>query len=191
MSSNVVYAPYQSGETVYGVIFAGNSLVYNFFNNALESYDNANWIFYAIVMTEIGTSGNYFMAVPTAALGLEAAKSYLIDVRVAQNPIGFPLNLDPSPATDIRIAYISFDWSGTEILGAGHLDTPDESDEVPDNILAMMRRVFEASPFGNKKTRDRDTGIMILRNAADTDDLSTATQSTVDPIDTLSAGTTP
>jgi hypothetical protein len=66
------------------------------------------------------------------------------------------------------------------------ITTPAETAGRPSGILGMLRRVFEWS--ANKRTRDRSTGTVILRNAADDATLETQTQSTVSTTDTISKG---
>lgn len=64
--------------------------------------------------------------------------------------------------------------------------TPAETAGRPTTLLGMMRRLFEGRH--NKRTRNRTTGVLTLRNAADSATLETATQSTVGSTDTQTAG---
>ncbi len=50
----------------------------------------------------------------------------------------------------------------------------------------MLRRLFEGRH--NKRTRNRTTGVVAIRNAADDADLESATQSTSGVTDTISKG---
>jgi len=64
--------------------------------------------------------------------------------------------------------------------------TPAETAGRPTGILGMIRRLFEGRH--NKRTRNRTTGVVTIRNAADTGDLETATQSTSGVTDTMTGG---
>jgi hypothetical protein len=66
------------------------------------------------------------------------------------------------------------------------ITAPGEVSGRPTTILAMVRRIFEW--MSNKRTRDRDTGTLLLRNTADNGTLETQTQSTVTTTDTISKG---
>lgn len=63
---------------------------------------------------------------------------------------------------------------------------PTETSGRPTRLLAMMRRAWEW--VANKRTRDRDTGTVLLRNAADDATLETQTQSTASNVDTQTKG---
>ncbi len=63
---------------------------------------------------------------------------------------------------------------------------PAESAGRPTTFLAAMRRLWEWTV--NKRTRDRSTGTVLLRNAADAATLETQTQSTATTIDTQTKG---
>jgi len=63
--------------------------------------------------------------------------------------------------------------------------TPAEAAGIPTGILAMIRRLFERHT--NKRTRNRTTGVQVLRNAADAGNLEAATQSTAGDTDTITA----
>lgn len=65
--------------------------------------------------------------------------------------------------------------------------TPAESATQPTGILGMIRRLWEKSSL--KRTRNRTTGAMALRNAADSSDLETAQQSTSGTTDTITKAT--
>jgi hypothetical protein len=69
---------------------------------------------------------------------------------------------------------------------------PDEAAGRPAGFLGMMRRVFEASPWGNRRVRNRTSGTYVLRTAADDADLVSVTQSTTstgtDTVDQQSQG---
>lgn len=54
------------------------------------------------------------------------------------------------------------------------------------DLLGMLRRVFEWR--GNKRTRDRASGLVSVRNSADSGNLETATQSTSGSVDTFGQG---
>lgn len=70
--------------------------------------------------------------------------------------------------------------------------TPAEATGQPTGILGMIRRLFESSPWGNKRVRLRTTGSARLRNAADSADLVSVTQSSTtvgsDTTDTQTKG---
>lgn len=115
--------------------------------------------------------GCYEVAVAaTVANGFAAGSVYAVFFTLAvdgQNPTGY---------------------LGTFKLGGVPLVTPAEASGRPTTLEGMIRRIFEASPWGNKRTRNRTTGVMALRNAADGADLVSATQSTASPIDTQTQG---
>lgn len=64
--------------------------------------------------------------------------------------------------------------------------TPTESSGRPTTLLAMLRRLFEWT--SNKRTRDRNTGTVLLRNSADSGTLETQTQSTSSSVDSQTKG---
>lgn len=66
------------------------------------------------------------------------------------------------------------------------ITTPAETAGRPTGILGMIRRVFECA--ANKRTRDRATGTVLLRNEADDATLETQTQSTSGTLDTQTKG---
>ncbi len=63
---------------------------------------------------------------------------------------------------------------------------PGEAAGRPTTALAVLRRVWEW--VANKRTRDRSTGTLLLRNAADDGTLETQTQSTASTTDTVTKG---
>lgn len=63
--------------------------------------------------------------------------------------------------------------------------TPAEAAGIPTGVLAMVRRLFEWR--ARKRTRNRTTGVVTLRNAADTGNLESYTQSTAGTTDTEGA----
>lgn len=63
---------------------------------------------------------------------------------------------------------------------------PAEAGGRPTGMLSMMRRVFEW--IANKRTRNRSSGVVALRNASDTGDLEVQTQSTTGSTDTQTQG---
>jgi len=66
------------------------------------------------------------------------------------------------------------------------LATPAETAGRPTDLAGMIRRIFEQDH--NKRTRDRSTGTVLLRNAADSATLETQTQSTSGTVDTITQG---
>lgn len=64
--------------------------------------------------------------------------------------------------------------------------TPTETAGRPTGILGMIRRLFEW--MANKRTRNRTSGDVVLRNAADSATLETQTQSTSGDVDTQTKG---
>lgn len=79
-------------------------------------------------------------------------------------------NLPASPAA-VGSAMTLADGAITE----AKITTPGEAAGRPTGILAMIRRIFEWGD--NKRTRDRTSGVVSLRNAADSANLETQTQS--------------
>jgi hypothetical protein len=63
---------------------------------------------------------------------------------------------------------------------------PAEAVGRPTTFLAAMRRAWEW--VANKRTRDRTTGIVLLRNAADSGTLETQTQDTAGTVDSITQG---
>ncbi len=84
--------------------------------------------------------------------------------------VGSEMNLANNAITDAKIS------------------APAETAGRPTGMLAMLRRVFERIAGGNKSTRDRNTGTVTLRNAADDGTLETHTQSTSGNVDTQTKG---
>jgi hypothetical protein len=66
--------------------------------------------------------------------------------------------------------------------------TPAEANGRPSTFMAIVRRLLELMPGGNKRNRDRSTGLVWLRNAADTANLQQWNQSTDGTVDTESKG---
>lgn len=56
----------------------------------------------------------------------------------------------------------------------------------PSDLLGMIRRLFEGRH--NKRTRNRTSGAMAIRDEADANDLEQATQSTAGAVDTITKG---
>ncbi len=67
------------------------------------------------------------------------------------------------------------------------ITAPVEAAGRPTGILGMIRRLFEWT--SNKRTRDRSSGTVLLRDATDATTLETQTQSTTGTIDTQTKGT--
>lgn len=69
------------------------------------------------------------------------------------------------------------------------LADPGEASGEPTTLLGMLRRLFERST--NTRTRNRTTGVVVLRNAADGANLESWTQSSApsgpDTLDTIGA----
>lgn len=63
---------------------------------------------------------------------------------------------------------------------------PAQSAGRPTTILGMLRRLWEWSC--NKRSRDRSSGAVTLRNSSDTSDLETQTQSTTESVDSQTQG---
>ncbi len=92
--------------------------------------------------------------------------------------------------------FFSTSQAPTDWLGSGGIENgaiteakialPAETSGRPTTLLGMVRRLFEWS--ANKRTRDRDTGTVLLRNAADSATLETQTQSTSGNTDTITKG---
>ncbi len=68
----------------------------------------------------------------------------------------------------------------------GGLLTPAETAGRPTNILGMLRRLWEGRH--NKRTRNRSTGAIVIRNSNDTGTLESATQGTSGSTDTQTQG---
>jgi hypothetical protein len=66
------------------------------------------------------------------------------------------------------------------------ITTPNEAAGRPTGTLAMIRRLFEWA--SNKRTRDRNTGTVLLRNSTDNGTLETQTQSTIGTTDSQTQG---
>lgn len=94
-------------------------------------------------------------------------------------------NLPASPAA-VGSAMTLADGAITE----AKISTPAEASGRPTGILAMIRRLFEGRH--NKRTRNRTTGVVAIRNAADDGNLESATQSSgtvgSDTVDSISQG---
>lgn len=90
----------------------------------------------------------------------------------------------------ITLPAIPNNWLTTAGIADGaitdaKITVPNEGAGNPTGILGMLRRVFEWRK--NKKTRNRTTGVVTLRNAADDGNLVTYTQSTASTTDTEDA----
>ncbi len=72
------------------------------------------------------------------------------------------------------------------VITEASIATPAEVSGRPTGILGMMRRLFEGRH--NKRTRNRTSGVVTIRNALDSGNLETATQSTAANTDTQTAG---
>lgn len=72
------------------------------------------------------------------------------------------------------------------VITESSIATPAEASGRPTGILGMIRRMFEWDH--NKRTRDRSTGTVLLRNAADSATLETQTQSTTGTTDSQTQG---
>ena len=72
------------------------------------------------------------------------------------------------------------------VITDSSFSVPSEFTGRPTGVLGMVRRMFEK--MSNKKTRDRSTGVVLLRNEADTTTLETQTQATVGTLDSITKG---
>lgn len=123
------------------------------------------------IMSRLGTPA------ATVSADIAAVKSDTAAVKIKTDnlpnspaAVGSQMNLADSAITDAKIS------------------TPAENAGRPAGILGMIRRIFEKMPGGNKQTRDRSTGTVTLRNAADDGDLETHAQSTSGDVDTQTKG---
>jgi hypothetical protein len=88
------------------------------------------------------------------------------DGTVAQTKIAGGVFLNPADVQDVTV--------------------PAEAAGRPTGLVSMIRRIFEW--HANKRTRDRSTGAVLLRNAADNGTLETQNQSTAGTVDTQTQG---
>lgn len=103
-------------------------------------------------------------------------------------PIGYATDDVVQPLISAVIATVTYPaWGEPVTIGAEvSLETPSETSGRPTTLAGMMRRLFEGRH--NKRTRNRTTGAKAIRNAADSADLETSTQSTASNVDTETAG---
>lgn len=81
---------------------------------------------------------------------------------------------------------VTTDAIADDAITDAKIAVPAETAGRPTRALAMLRRAWEWTT--NKRTRDRSTGILALRNAADSANLETQTQSTTGSVDTQTKG---
>ncbi len=127
-----------------------------------------------------------------AAVGLTTTVTNRIDAAVSTRSIpGDAMTLTAGALAAVAAAV----WAAatrtltaaTNLTGmAVALTTPGETAGRPTTLEGMIRRLFEGRH--NKRTRNRTTGELLIRNAADNATLETATQSTATPVDTQTAG---
>jgi hypothetical protein len=195
----VAVFPFQATTGSNQYVFVLNLEAGTYWNGtAFEAFNAANWVTYAVTATEYGSTGVFRFTIPASLpAGFYSSGS---KTRVT----GSPLQGDPNGAGGW------FTWNGSKVVGAGDaavatvapgaitadsiasdaiteakIATPAEAAGNPTGVLGMVRRVWEWRE--RKRTRDRATGVVSLRNAADSGDLVTATQSTAGDVDTQTA----
>jgi hypothetical protein len=94
--------------------------------------------------------------------------------------VGSAMTLQDGAITTAKIA----DGAYTE----AKFTVPAEAAGQPAGLFGMIRRIAESMPWGNKRNRNRTSGQLSLRNAADTADLVAVTQSTTGSVDTQTRG---
>lgn len=113
-----------------------------------------------------------------------AATDFVQEIRDAITGGAYALNTDAGG--NVKVS----DGTGANQieLASGLVDliTPAEAAGRPTTLTAMLRRVFEQDH--NKRTRERSTGVVLLRNAADSATLETQTQSTSGTLDSITQG---
>jgi hypothetical protein len=146
-------------------LFAPESLAQLFTVDTTKTYADA--VDGSVVKeTAVNSSGGLTQTGVRAAIGLAAAN---LDTQLASVAVpGSPMTLADGAITEAKIAM------------------PAETTGRPTGLLAMIRRAFEW--VANKRTRDRSTGTVLLRNAADNGTLETQTQSTSGTVDTQTKG---
>jgi hypothetical protein len=170
------YAPL--GSTVYAIILRrSDKQIRRQDTTAFEAVNSANWASYDHALTAESATSIFTADLPSLAAGV-------YDVWSFRQLGGAPATSDPICGQQ------DFDWTGTadRTLGTVDLATPAEAAGRPATLNAMLRRIWEKMQGGNKQTRDRATGTVLLRNDADNATLETHTQSTAGDVDTLSEG---
>lgn len=180
MAKEIQTAYSATGVTLYANVSNGVGLFWNGTTFVAESGLAAGLA--AVTLNEgVNAKYAYFGDFPA---GIVAPGVYTVWVRLRAG--GVPAWTDPV------VGIGSIEWTGSAVLtparagDAMDLVTPAETAGRPTALTGMMRRLFEGRH--NKRTRDRLTGVLAVRNAADTGDLETQTQSTVGTTDTQTAG---
>jgi hypothetical protein len=111
--------------------------------------------------------------------------SFTIDA----NPVTLAANQDVRNVTGSVTGAVTVGALNDGIITDAKFTMPAEANGRPSTFMAIVRRLLELMPGGNKRNRNRDTGDVELRNAADTGNLQTWQQSTDGTVDTESKGT--
>lgn len=208
--ANEIRYYFVTGYTLYAIV--SDPLTGYWWNgSAFEAPLTANWALYPVTMNQQSTTGAYYGDLPAVVAG-----NY--DILIYRRVGGSPAVTDGPPlavvslswdsdsestfidvltaTTNIQSRIPSSLVSGRIDASVGHMQngvvteaaitTPAESAGRPTGILGMIRRIFEWK--SNLRTRDRDTGTVLLRNAGDTATLESQTQSTSSNVDTQTKG---
>lgn len=170
-----------AGATHYVLVFNSVGQVWRTTTSAFVTYAAGDYADYDVAATEFGASG-IFSADMSASMGA-GVFSIVAKRRVG----GSPAQPDPTVAAG-DLHWDSNRGAGGQVVARNEVAnyTPPESVSTPGDLNGMIRRVFERGQ--NKKTRDRSSGAVVLRNAADDGNLETRTQSTSGTVDTQTAG---
>jgi hypothetical protein len=136
---------------------------------AFAAFNAGSYADYLHPATEQGATGIYVGDMPAVAAG-----TYTLIAKRG------------TAVSDPTVGGGAISWTGTAVAVAGALVTPPETAGRPTALEGMIRRTFER--LSNKRTRDRTTGVVTLRNEADTADLETAVQATAGVVDSQTKG---
>lgn len=178
-----------SGTSLYGATFSGGTEDVVFGNSRAPTLQEA------VLGVRVGFAQAGSASTITLDSGASAVNNFYngMRVRLTQGTGAGEERFITSYVGATKVATVHRNWDVNPnfttkfmVLHSAEVDvasiaTPAEAAGRPTTLLGMLRRLFEWR--GNKRIRDRATGVVQLRNAADDGDLETATQSTT--------GTTP
>lgn len=131
----------------------------------------------AVALTPDATFAHNYYADFPAAITTPGVYTVRVYQRAGGSPAASDLALPVTVSGAIR-------WSGAAEVN----EVPAETTGRPTDLPGMMRRVFEMMAGGNKKSRDRATGIVTLYGADNVTPLQTHTQATAVLVDSESKG---
>jgi hypothetical protein len=144
-----------------------------------------------ITLSQAETNADNLLIVFSDAAGAEWC-DLAVNIQTSARQIddlATPTNITAAAGITLAANAITTASIADDAITDAKIAVPAETAGRPTRILAMIRRVFEK--MANKINRDRSTGAVTVRNAADSADLETQTQSTATGppiVDTISKG---